>query len=112
MPQTQLRIHTHQAPRLYDSQGNYRGQLTTNPYAPDSTSNPYGRYGIIIHRTVPTVRGIPITLDRSTWFLSSEHHQKRCVMTMKFKVSRADMQQSKTNRAEPPACWTLLRRPV
>jgi hypothetical protein len=22
-----------------------RGQLSANPYAPDSTSNPYGRYG-------------------------------------------------------------------
>jgi len=33
------------APRLYDSQGNYRGKLSTNRYDPDSTSNPYGRYG-------------------------------------------------------------------
>lgn len=33
------------APRLYDSQGNYRGRLSNNPYDPDSTSNPYGRYG-------------------------------------------------------------------
>src|SRR5262249_23091644 len=33
------------APRLYDSQGNYRGRLSTNPYDPDSVSNPYGRYG-------------------------------------------------------------------
>lgn len=33
------------APKLYDSQGNYRGKLSTNPYDPDSTSNPYGRYG-------------------------------------------------------------------
>lgn len=33
------------APKLYDSQGNYRGRLSTNPYDPDSTSNPYGRYG-------------------------------------------------------------------
>lgn len=33
------------APRLYDSQGNYRGRLSANPYDPDSTSNPYGRYG-------------------------------------------------------------------
>jgi len=33
------------APRLYDSQGNYRGKLSANPYDPDSTSNPYGRYG-------------------------------------------------------------------
>lgn len=31
------------APRLYDQQGNYRGKLSTNPYDPDSTSNPYGR---------------------------------------------------------------------
>lgn len=33
------------APKLYDSNGNYRGKLSTNPYDPDSTSNPYGRYG-------------------------------------------------------------------
>lgn len=33
------------APKLYDSDGNYRGRLSTNPYDPDSTSNPYGRYG-------------------------------------------------------------------
>ena len=32
-------------PRLYDQQGHYRGKLSTNPYDPDSTSNPYGRYG-------------------------------------------------------------------
>jgi hypothetical protein len=29
----------------YDQQGNYRGKLSANPYDPDSTSNPYGRYG-------------------------------------------------------------------
>jgi hypothetical protein len=33
------------APKLYDSQGNYRGKLSTNQYDPDSISNPYGRYG-------------------------------------------------------------------
>jgi hypothetical protein len=33
------------APKLYDSQGNYRGKLSSNPYDPDSVSNPYGRYG-------------------------------------------------------------------
>lgn len=33
------------APKLYDSQGNYRGKLSSNPYDPDSISNPYGRYG-------------------------------------------------------------------
>ncbi len=33
------------APKLYDSQGNYHGRLSNNPYDPDSTSNPYGRYG-------------------------------------------------------------------
>lgn len=32
-------------PKLYDGQGQYRGQLSTNPYAPDSISNPYGKYG-------------------------------------------------------------------
>ncbi len=33
------------APKLYDSEGNYRGRLSNNPYDPDSVSNPYGRYG-------------------------------------------------------------------
>jgi len=33
------------APRLYDSQGNYRGKLSSNRYDPESVSNPYGRYG-------------------------------------------------------------------
>ena len=33
------------APKLYDSQGNYRGKLSANPYDADSTSNPNGRYG-------------------------------------------------------------------
>jgi hypothetical protein len=32
-------------PKLYDSEGNYRGKLSTNPHDPDSISNPYGRYG-------------------------------------------------------------------
>lgn len=42
-------IHWHDsrtdAPGLYDQQGNYRGKLSMNPYNPDSTRNPYGRYG-------------------------------------------------------------------
>jgi hypothetical protein len=33
------------APKLYDSQGRYRGKLGGNKYDPDSTSNPYGQYG-------------------------------------------------------------------
>lgn len=37
--------HATDAPKLYDSEGNYRGKLSANPYDPDSTSNPYGRYG-------------------------------------------------------------------
>ena len=32
-------------PKLYDSQGNFRGNLSANPYDLDSTSNPMGRYG-------------------------------------------------------------------
>jgi len=31
--------------KLQDSQGNYRGTIGEGRYAPDSTSNPYGRYG-------------------------------------------------------------------
>jgi hypothetical protein len=34
------------APKLYDGGGNYRGKLSANPYDADSTSNPYGRYGL------------------------------------------------------------------
>ena len=34
-----------EAPRLYDSNGNYHGRLSANRYDPDSISNPYGRYG-------------------------------------------------------------------
>ena len=33
------------APKLYDSEGNYRGKLSTNKYDPESISNPYGKYG-------------------------------------------------------------------
>jgi hypothetical protein len=33
------------APKLYDSQGNYRGKLSTNQFDPDSGSTPYDRYG-------------------------------------------------------------------
>jgi len=32
-------------PKLYDSQGNYRGKLSSNPFDLDSISNPFGRYG-------------------------------------------------------------------
>ena len=32
-------------PAIVDRQGEYYGRLSTNPYLPDSTSNPYGRYG-------------------------------------------------------------------
>jgi hypothetical protein len=31
--------------RLYDQQGTYRGNLSTNQYDPDSVSNPCGRFG-------------------------------------------------------------------
>ena len=31
--------------KLYDSEGNFRGNLNDNPYDPDSIANPYGRYG-------------------------------------------------------------------
>lgn len=33
------------SPKLYDSQGNFRGNLNSNRYDPDSVANPYGRYG-------------------------------------------------------------------
>ncbi len=31
--------------KLYDSNGNFRGNLNSNRYDPNSVSNPYGRYG-------------------------------------------------------------------
>ncbi len=31
--------------KLYDSEGNFRGNLNNNPYDPDSIANPHGRYG-------------------------------------------------------------------
>ena len=37
--------HATDTPKLYDSDGNYRGKLSSNPYDSDSTSNPYGKYG-------------------------------------------------------------------
>lgn len=33
------------APKLYDSTGQYKGRLSTNPYHPESTSNRHGQYG-------------------------------------------------------------------
>ena len=33
------------APKIYDSEGNYRGRFSSNPYDPESISNPYGQYG-------------------------------------------------------------------
>jgi len=33
------------SPRLYDSRGQFRGNLNTNRADPDSVANPYGRYG-------------------------------------------------------------------
>lgn len=37
--------HATNPPRIYSSGGKYLGELSTNRYAPDSVSNPYGRYG-------------------------------------------------------------------
>jgi hypothetical protein len=44
-PQSVTNPYATETPRLYDSQGNYRGKLSANPYDPDSISNPHGRYG-------------------------------------------------------------------
>jgi hypothetical protein len=33
------------SPKLYDSQGTFRGNLNSNSYDADSVANPYGRYG-------------------------------------------------------------------
>jgi len=32
-------------PKIYSDKGKYLGQLSVNPYLPDSTGNPYGQYG-------------------------------------------------------------------
>ncbi len=37
--------YSNQGYKLYDSEGNFRGNLNNNPYDPDSIANPYGRYG-------------------------------------------------------------------
>lgn len=37
--------HSLNPPRIYSRSGTYLGELSTNRYAPDSVSNPYGRYG-------------------------------------------------------------------
>lgn len=34
-----------EGPAIIDTDGTYRGRLSTNPYARDSIANPYGRYG-------------------------------------------------------------------
>jgi hypothetical protein len=31
--------------RIYNSQGQFRGNLNTNQFDPNSVANPYGRYG-------------------------------------------------------------------
>jgi len=36
---------SHDSPKLYDSQGNFRGNLNANRYDPNSVANPYGQYG-------------------------------------------------------------------
>ena len=33
------------SPGLYDNQGQFHGNVNSNPYDPDSVANPYGRYG-------------------------------------------------------------------
>jgi hypothetical protein len=33
------------SPQLYDSQGNFHGNLNSNQFDPDSVANPFGRYG-------------------------------------------------------------------
>lgn len=33
------------SPKIYDSDGQFRGNLNSNPYDPNSIANPYGRYG-------------------------------------------------------------------
>lgn len=33
------------SPRLYDGQGNFRGNVNRNQFDPDSVANPFGHYG-------------------------------------------------------------------
>jgi len=44
-PLSPFNPYSNSAPKLYDSRGVYRGRLSINRNDPDSTSNPYGRYG-------------------------------------------------------------------
>jgi hypothetical protein len=44
-PQSATNPYATQAPRLVGHDGTYLGELSANPYDPDSVSNPYGRYG-------------------------------------------------------------------
>lgn len=37
--------HATDAPKIVGEDGSYHGRLSANRYDPDSTSNPYGRYG-------------------------------------------------------------------
>ena len=41
-----LTFQAHASPAIYDSStGKYLGNLSSNPYDPNSVSNPYGQYG-------------------------------------------------------------------
>ncbi|MFN8005960.1 MAG: hypothetical protein U0V70_02795 [Terriglobia bacterium] len=44
-PQSVKNPYATSTPKLYDSEGNYHGKLSSNRYDPESTSNPYGIYG-------------------------------------------------------------------
>ncbi len=37
--------NSYNSPQLYTNDGQYRGNLNTNRFDPNSVSNPYGRYG-------------------------------------------------------------------
>ena len=44
-PQGATNPYSTGGPKLYNNQGNFRGNLNNNPYDPNSVSNPYGKYG-------------------------------------------------------------------
>jgi hypothetical protein len=45
MAQSSQRKEPPQNPGRFNSQGEYRGNLNSNPYDPNSVANPYGKYG-------------------------------------------------------------------
>lgn len=70
--------HSLNPPRIYSRSGTYLGELSTNRYAPDSVSNPYGRYGSRYSPDSIKTR-ILVTVDSqlvASFFIQGEHQLK------------------------------------